>query len=138
MQSNYSVQIEEFAERHFIKSFEKKYKSHWDITLRAITAQLERIDALLLTDKAEIICDIDGIRIVKTKFRIVKTKESAKSSGNRCIVAWHHEKQFVSVLLVYSKTDLSGHNETAEWQRIVKESYPQYRGLFNKSTNIRK
>jgi hypothetical protein len=49
MQSNYSVQIEDFAQRHFIKSFEKKYKGHWDITLQAIFAALERIDMLLLT-----------------------------------------------------------------------------------------
>lgn len=40
MDGNYSVRIERFAERHFIKSFEKKYKSHWGITLRAITAEL--------------------------------------------------------------------------------------------------
>ena len=135
MQGNYSVQIEKFAERHFIKSFEKKYRSHWDVTLRAITAELERIDMLLLTDKAETICDsgakVGGVKIVKTKFRVFGTKESAKTSGNRCIVAWCQEKQSVSVLLVYGKTDFSGHNETAEWQRIVKDNYPEYKHLFN-------
>lgn len=130
MQANYSVQIENFAERHFIKSFEKKYKAHWDITLRAITAELERIDMLLLTDRAETICDVDGVKIIKTKFRIFGTKESAKTSGNRCIAAWHQEKQFVSLLLVYGKTDLSGHNETAEWQRIIKNNYSEYKHLF--------
>ncbi|MDO8729294.1 MAG: hypothetical protein Q7K26_05435 [bacterium] len=130
MQGNYSVQVERFAERHFIKSFERKHKSHWDVTLRAIIAELEHIDMLLLTDRAEIICDVDGIKIVKTKFRVFGTRESAKTSGNRCIVAWHQEKQFVALLLVYSKTDLSGHNETAEWQRIIRDNYPQYRDLF--------
>ena len=89
MQGNYSVKIEDFAERHFIKSFQRKYKIHWDITLRAITAELERIDMLLKTDRAETMCDVDGVKIVKTKFKVVKTKESAKTSGNRCIVAWH-------------------------------------------------
>jgi hypothetical protein len=130
MQGNYSVQIERFAESHFIKSFEKKHKTHWDVTLRAITLGLERIDTLLLTDRADTICDVDGIKIIKTKFRVDGTKESAKMSGNRCIVAWHKEKQFVSILLVYGKTDLSGHNETAEWQKIVKDNYPEYKHLF--------
>ena len=130
MQGNYSVQIEDFAERHFIKSFEKKYKTYWDITLRAITAELERIDMLLKTDRAETICDVGGVRIVKTKFKVVKTKESAKTSGNRCIVAWHPDKQFVCVLLVYGKTDLSGSSETAQWMKLVKENYPQYKHLF--------
>lgn len=126
MHGNYSVQIEDFAERHFIKSFQRKYKIHWDITLRAITAELERIDMLLKTDRAETVCDMGGVKIIKTKFKVVKTKESAKTSGNRCIVAWHQDKQFVYVLLVYGKTDLSGSNETAQWAKLVKENYPQY------------
>ena len=126
MQGNYSVKIEDFAERHFIKSFQRKYKIHWDITLRAITAELERIDMLLKTDRAETMCDVDGVKIVKTKFKVVKTKESAKTSGNRCIVAWHSDKQFVCILLVYGKTDLSPKNETAQWTKLVKENYPQY------------
>jgi hypothetical protein len=130
MQSNYSVRIEKYAERHFIKGYEKKHKAHWDVTLRAIIAELERIDTLLLTDRAETICDVEGIKIIKTKFRVVGTKESAKTSGNRCIVAWHQEKQYVSVLLVYGKTDLSGHSEKAEWKRIVKTHYSEYSDLF--------
>jgi len=131
MHGNYSVQIERFAERHFIKSFEKKHKAHWGVTLRAIIAELERIDTLLLTERADTICDDShGIKIIKTKFRVVGTKESAKTSGNRCIVAWHKEKQFVSILLMYGKTDLSGHNETAEWQNMVKNNYPEYKHLF--------
>lgn len=130
MQGNYSVRIEKFAERHFIKSFERKYKNHWQVTLRAIIAGLERIDLLITTSRAETICDVYGVKIIKTEFRVDRTKESAKMSGNRCIVAWHHEKQFVAILLVYSKTDIASRNETAEWQRILKENYSEYRHLF--------
>jgi hypothetical protein len=128
MQGNYSVKIKEYAQKHFIKGFEKKYNNHWDITLKAIIFGLERIDTLLQTDKAEIISDIDGIKIIKTKFKVEKSEVSAKASGNRCIVAWYKEKQFVSVLLVYSKTDLSGYNETAEWKALITENYPEYKG----------
>ena len=126
MQGNYPVSIEDFAKRHFIKSFERKYKSKWDFTILYIIEELARIDNLLLTDKAETIIHAGEVRIIKTKFRIVDTKESAKTSGNRCIVAWHTNKQFVSILLVYGKTDLRGHNETAEWRNIVRENYDQY------------
>lgn len=126
----YSVKIEDFAERHFIKNFHKKFQGKWDVTLVAIQAQLSRIDTLLLTDKAETIIDKDDTRIIKTEFRVAGTKESAKSSGNRCIVAWHPKDLLVVILLVYTKTDLSGKNETAEWQKIIKTNYPQYKDLF--------
>ena len=131
MESNYSVRIEGFAEKHFIKSFEKKYKKHWDITLRAIIFELERIDNLLLTDRAETIIDADVVKIIKTKFRIVNSKESAKTSGNRCIIAWHKKDKFVAVLLVYGKTDLSSSNkETDEWKKIIKNHYPIYKNML--------
>ncbi len=130
MQGNYSVRIEQFAEKHFIKSFERKYKGFWDVTLRAITAELERIDMLLQTNKAETIHDTGGVKIIKTEFKIAGSKESAKTSGNRCIVAWHPDKNYVTILLVYGKTDLGGHNETAEWERIIKDNYPEYSKLI--------
>lgn len=127
MEGNYVVRIEDFARKHFIKSFEKKYNAQWDITLRSIELQLERIDNFIKTDKATTIVNGDDIKIIKTEFRVVNSKESAKSSGNRCIVAWHQKEGFVSILLVYSKTDLSSkNNETAEWKNLIKENYKEY------------
>lgn len=133
MQGNYSVHFESYSERHFIRTFEKKYMAHWDITLRAIIAELERIDALLRTDKAETISTSkdNDVKIVKVKFKIAASKESANSSGNRCIVAWCESKQSVSVLLIYSKTDLRGSNETAEWKKLVRDNYPEYKEMLN-------
>lgn len=131
MESNYFIHVEGFAEKHFIKNFKKKYNSRWDITLRAILFQLERIDNFLLTDKAETIIDRGIVKIIKTEFKIAGSKESAKSSGNRCIVAWHTLEKFVSVLLVYNKTDLTSKNkETDEWKNIIKDNYSQYKSLF--------
>ncbi|MDQ1299459.1 MAG: hypothetical protein QG636_127 [Patescibacteria group bacterium] len=126
-EGNTSVVVESFAEGHFIKSFKKKHKAHWDSTFSAIIAQLERIDNLLRTDKAEHICDAGEAKIIKTKFRISGTTESAKTSGNRCIVAWYVERRQVSVLLVYGKTDIPGRNETSQWKNIVREAYPEFR-----------
>ena len=129
MQRDYSIEIRPFAERHFIDTFKKKYKSHWDVTLLAIIAELEHMDALLLTNRAETISTIGGVKLIKTKFKVVKSNESAKTSGNRCIVAWCPEKHSVSILLVYSKTDLYGRNETEEWKNIIRENYPEYKEL---------
>jgi len=133
MQGNFSVIIEVFAQKHFIKSFEKKYKIKWDLTWQYIKEELARIDNLLLTSRAETITDAGNIKIIKTKFRVVDTKESAKTSGNRCIVGWNKEKQVVSVLLVYSKTDIANRNETAQWQRLIRENYSEYKHLFKHS-----
>lgn len=130
MSGNYLVRFEPFAEKHFIHSFEKKYKKHWPVTLRALINILERIDQLINTSRAETICDVDGIKIVKVQFRVDRSKESAKTSGNRCVVAWNEKNKSVVVLLVYSKTDISGHNETAEWQKIIKKNYTEYQHLF--------
>ncbi len=130
MQGNYSVHIQDFSERHFIKSFQKKYKTQWDFTLRAIISELEHIDSLLLTNKAEIICHVGNIKIIKTKFKVAGTKESAVTSGNRCIISWHLDKRFVYVLLVYGKTDLSGSNETTQWKNLVKENYSEYSNIL--------
>ncbi|MEK7553079.1 MAG: hypothetical protein AAB504_00085, partial [Patescibacteria group bacterium] len=62
----------------------------------------------------------------KTGFRVHGTQESRRSSGNRCIIAVHKNTSTVYALLVYSKTDLGGRNETASWKNIVRENYQQY------------
>lgn len=131
MENNCSVQIEHFANNHFIKNFKKKYRSSWDVTLEAIKATLVRIDNFLNTDKAEVIIDREDVKIIKAEFKIAGTEVSAKSSGNRYIVAWHKYDNVVFVLLVYGKTDISSkNNETAEWKNIIKTNYSKYKELF--------
>ena len=130
MQGKHSVQIEDFTERYFIKSFQKKYKNKWDVTLIAIVAELARIDKLLETDKVEIIINSDDFKIIKTKFKVAGTQESAKTSGNRCIVVWYPHKQLVKVLLVYCKTDLGSGHENAEWKSMVSNNYSEYKEII--------
>lgn len=123
--------IEDFAERHFIKNFQKKYKNAWGFTLRAIVAEFEHIDTFLLTEKAETISCLDETKIVKTEFRIAGSKESAKTSGHRCIIAVSEKAKKVSVLLVYTKTDVTTKNETVWWKKIISETYPEYDWVLN-------
>ena len=127
----YEVVIESFAERHFVKSFAKKYKGAWDSTLKGIVIEFSFFDLLFLKNTAETIVDSKEIKICKTEFKIAGTAESRHGSGNRCIVAVHKNIPAVYVLLVYGKTDLSGNNETAKWKKLVKENYPKYSSFLN-------
>ncbi|MDO8572723.1 MAG: hypothetical protein Q7S11_03060 [bacterium] len=129
--TKYEVVFEPFTERHFIKTFVKKYKGAWDFTLSTVIQEFEKIDILFLKSIAEEITDKNAdVVICKTEFKISGTQESRHGSGNRCIVAIHRNINKVCVLLVYHKTDLSGHNETASWKILVKDNYPEYKHLF--------
>ena len=128
--TSYEVVFESFAERHFIKTFAKKYKSAWDFTLKFLRLEFEQIDILFLKSIAEIIVDTKEIKICKTEFKISGTKESRRGSGNRCIVAIHKDADKVSVLLVYHKNDLGNGNETSAWKNLVRENYREYSNLL--------
>jgi|SRR3989344_1503516 len=129
--TKYAVVFEDFTKRHYIKTFAKKYKRAWEVTLQAITEEFERIDVLALKSIAEPITDSQAdIVIFKTEFKISGTQESRHGSGNRCIIAVHESTAAVHVLLVYSKGDVHGSNETAWWRGVVKDNHPAYTGVL--------
>jgi hypothetical protein len=130
MSTSYAVFVEDYAERHYIKSFAKKYKTAWSITWRAVLEELKRLDSLLNTSIAEKIAENNSIFICKTEFRVAGTKESHKSSGNRCIVAVQKSTNTVHVLLVYHKNDIGDGNETATWKKIIRENYSEYKDIL--------
>lgn len=123
----YAVVWEPFTERHFVKTFAKKYKGAWDATVSFLAEEFKFIDVLFLKSIAEYITDKNAdIVICKTEFKIAGTQESRRSSGNRCIVAIHKNENKVRVLLVYHKNDLGGGGETASWKNFIKVNYPEY------------
>ncbi|MCX6757688.1 MAG: hypothetical protein NTZ44_02285 [Candidatus Nomurabacteria bacterium] len=127
----YEVLFEPFTERHYIRTFAKKYKSAWDLTSSLIREELEQIDILFLKSIAEHITDRQAdIVICKTEFKIAGTQISRHASGNRCIVAMHKKTNQVKVLLVYYKNDLGGGSETGNWIRLIKENYKEYAHLL--------
>jgi len=130
MSTSYAIFVEAYAERHYIKNFAKKYKGAWDVTWRAVLEELKRLDSLLNTSIAEKITENDSICICKTEFRVAGTKESHKSSGNRCIIAVQKSTNTIHVLLVYHKNDIGGGNETAVWKNIISENYPEYQEIL--------
>lgn len=130
MSIKHSVSLETFAERHYAKSFAKKYGRAWDITIEAVLWELQDFDLLLTRSIAEIIISKDKIKICKVEFKVAGTPYSRHASGNRCIVAWHQDCALVKILLIYHKNDLSSKNETAAWKNLIKENYSEYRDLI--------
>lgn len=128
--TKYEVIFEPFAERHFIKSFAKKYKGAWNNTKDSLVVEFTFFEGSILKSSAETIADSTEIKICKTEFKISGTSESRHGSGNRCIVAIHKNTAVVHVLLVYGKTDLGGSNETAKWKNLIKENYPEYNKIL--------
>jgi hypothetical protein len=126
----YSVIFETFTQRYFIKTFSKKYKNAWNSTYKALILEFSLFDLLFQKQIAEIIIDSATVKICKTEFKIVGTKDSRHGSGNRCIVALYKEISKASVLLVYHKNDLRHGNETSEWKKIIKNNYPQFKDLL--------
>lgn len=128
--NKYTIIIETFSERHYLKNFQKKYKNNWKITWIAICESLERFDSLIKTSIIEIIKENNNIQIAKMEFRIAGTKQSRKASGNRCIIAINKENKTINILLIYHKNDLGNKNETEKWKKLIKNNYPEYKELF--------
>lgn len=130
-QYKYKVVFEDFTKRHFIKNFEKKYKSQWDKTQDDIIFVCEHIENMLLTKRADIISIANNYRLAKLDFAIFGSKVSPKSSGNRCILLLNDDMRIVKILLVYSKNDIPIRNETQEWKNIIKKQYSEIESIFN-------
>lgn len=129
--NEYEVFVESFAERHYIRTFAKKYKGAWDTTFLFITQELRFIDVLFSKSITEYITDKQAdIVICKTEFKIAGTQESRHGSGNRCIVAIHKVEKKVKVLLMYHKNDLGGGSETGNWKNLIKENYKEYANIL--------
>ncbi len=121
---DYTVTIEQYAERHYVKNFEKKYNKAWAVTLKAVLEQFKRFDLLIGNfSSTEIILTKGNYLLLKHEFRVHQTKDSAKASGNRAIIFVDEVKRECQILLVYSKNDVFGSKETQWWQAAIKDNY---------------
>ena len=120
----YRVLVSEYARRHYIKVFAKKYKNIWIETEQSVFVLLAKLDNVIgATNRVEIIHNKDCYKIIKVDFKISGSDQSAKFSGNRALVFVDEMKRECQILLVYSKNDISPPNETQKWQVIIKENY---------------
>ena len=130
-QFNYRVEFDDFAERHYIKKFRKKYMDKWSLTEHNIIAVCERIDNMLLYDHADLISEVGSHKLIKLNFAVESTRLSPKASGNRCVLHVNEEIRLVRILLVYSKDDILPPNETQKWKNLIKNEIKEVAAIFN-------
>jgi len=133
VQLNYNVVFEDYTNKHYVKTFAKKYKSAWDRTQKDIEAVCRHIDSMLAYKRADLIKECGQYKLVKLDFAVEGTRISPKASGNRCILCIDETIRQVRILLVYSKNDVVSNAETVWWKNKVFRQYKDIDEIFNRS-----
>lgn len=125
---DYRVVFSDYAERHFIKSFVKKYKGkRWIVTQKSIFQDLKRIRELQRTQQVDELLQRNGKWLFKYDFAVAQTQISPKKSGNRCLVFLDSKRYLATVLVVYAKTDLpKKQDETAYLVKVLENEFPEF------------
>ena len=124
----FTVKFSDYAVNHYMKRFEKDYRGkQWDITVESISQDLARIKTsdsdLQRTQQVDELWHKDSYWILKYDFRVAQTKESTKSSGNRCVAFLDNAASKIEILVIFSKSDLpknTGEQSFIE-QTLIKE-----------------
>lgn len=132
----FNVQFEDFAQTHFLKNFKKKYPGkQWEVTENSIKADLGRLR--MKNNTTQYSTQVDQLKhkdcywLAKYDFRVAKTKESSKTSGNRCVVFIDDNHDKLSILLIYAKTDLpKNKDETVFIYDVLNSHYKDTIRLF--------
>lgn len=124
---DYRVVFEEYVEKHYIKDFERKYKSQWDVTRRALFVELKHLDNLIENCRTNPPIHMTQDRtqwILKHEFVVAGQRVSRKASGCRLIAYVDENQKKISILLIYHKNHMGkSTNETAWWENIIKIEY---------------
>lgn len=128
----YGVIFSEYAKTHFLKEFKKKYKGKvWDYTELSLRQDLSRLS--MENNKTQYSSQVDELKyknpfyIVKYDFKIAGTKESTKTSGNRCICHIDSITKIITILLIYNKNDLpKNQGETEYIFKTIREHFKEY------------
>jgi hypothetical protein len=107
----FAVKFSDYAKRHYLKRFKKEYHGkQWDITVESILQDMARIKTvdsdLQKTQQADELWQKDNYWVFKYDFRVAQTKESTKSSGNRCVAFLDNSADKIIILIIYGKGDL--------------------------------
>ena len=91
---------------------------------KALEFMLSKFDIFETRPSVSVITDIHSDLVVyKVEFKI-SPKESAKSSGNRCIVLKDKTNKDIKILFVYHKGDIKkGGKETVWWKGVLKDNF---------------
>ena len=128
---DYRVIFSDHSERHFIKSFAKKYPGkQWNVTQLSIFDSLRRVHTIQQTQVVDELKNGGGCILFKYDFAVAGTNVSAKASGNRCIVFLDTKSLQQTVLLVYGKADLP--KNQSETQYIAQTIKNEFSDLWKK------
>jgi len=133
--SLYTVTFSEYARHHYLKRFEKEYRGkQWDITVDSIFQDMARIKTkdsdLQRTQQVDELWHKDDFWIFKYDFRVAQTKESTKSSGNRCVSFLDNAAGKIIVLIIYGKGDLPKNiGEQAYIEQTLDNEFRDYMSL---------
>lgn len=105
------VVFSQYSKKHFLKSFEKKYKGdRWSFTLDSIIEDIHRIRikgyTLQYSQQVDELWHKDDIWVFKYDFAIAGTNVSPKSAGNRAVIFLDSYNNYAEILFIYQKTNL--------------------------------
>jgi hypothetical protein len=131
----FTAQFSDFATLHFLKRFEKDYKGRqWDITVESIFQDMSRIKIsdsdLQKTQQVDELWQNGNFWIFKYDFRVAQTKESPKTSGNRCVAFLDNINNKIDILLIFGKGDLPKNiGEQAFIEQTLNKEFKDYISL---------
>jgi len=131
----FSVKFSDYAKYHYLKRFEKDYRGkQWDITVESISQDLARIKTsnsdLQRTGQVDELWQKDGCWIFKYDFRVAQTRDSTKSSGNRCVAFLDNEANKIEILIIFGKGDLPKNiGEQAYIEQTLTKEFRNYMDL---------
>lgn len=129
----FTVEFSDYSKRFYLKRFEKDYKGRqWDITIESIIQDLARIRTsdLQKTQQVDELWYKDSFWIFKYDFRVAQTKESTKSSGNRCVAFLDNEANKIEILIIFGKGDLpKNKGEQAFIKQTIEKEFGDYLAL---------
>jgi len=131
----FTVTFSDYAKLHYLKRFEKDYRGRqWDVTVESIVQDMSRMKSsdndLQKTQQTDELWQKDDFWIFKYDFRVAQTKESTKSSGNRCIAFLDNKANRIEILMIYGKGDLpKNSSEQVFIEQTLRDSFPYYFSL---------
>ena len=126
------IDFSDFAKRHFLNKFERKYRGkQWEITLDSIIQDLSRLrtssSGLQRSTQIDELYGNGHCWIFKYDFRIAGQRESAKAAGNRVVGFLDADAGRIEVLFVYNKNDLPKNcKETAFIMKILDSKFSDF------------
>jgi len=130
----FTVKFSDYAKSHFLKRFQKDYRGkQWDITVESIFQDMARIKTsdsdLQRTGQVDELWHKDCCWIFKYDFRVAQTKESTKSSGNRCVAFLDNAENKIEILVIFGKGDLP--KNTGEQAFIEQTLIKEFKGYMS-------